>query len=255
MTPSRYPAELEPVEASLRDLQDEVRDYFEWGEIEDLESAEDLLKTVEQSSVRVWERNHRSASISNLYRRLVIGGPLVAILGAAIEPEELIDTLESTTLLVIADGAAGVISEIPNPLSEKAWSRVACMVSDADGGEGTYRAARRSIPMVLHAHGDNREDWLELIRESGGQSEPPELILTHQTSSIIPGMHNPGGFTDGDRAACFLASLGVRNHNIRLLGTNSDSVGRWSGETHEPTKLEKLKWMEKTLRILGLWTD
>ncbi|OUW22288.1 MAG: hypothetical protein CBD33_03395 [Euryarchaeota archaeon TMED173] len=255
MTPSRYPAELEPVEASLRDLQDEVRDYFEWGEIEDLESAEDLLKTVEQSSVRVWERNHRSASISNLYRRLVIGGPLVAILGAAIEPEELIDTLESTTLLVIADGAAGVISEIPNPLSEKAWSRVACMVSDADGGEGTYRAARRSIPMVLHAHGDNREDWLELIRESGGQSEPPELILTHQTSSIIPGMHNPGGFTDGDRAACFLASLGVRNHNIRLLGTNSDSVGRWSGETHEPTKLEKLKWMEKSLRILGLWTD
>lgn len=255
MTPSRYPAELEPVEASLRDLQDEVRDYFEWGEIEDLESAEDLLKTVEQSSVRVWERNHRSASISNLYRRLVIGGPLVAILGAAIEPEELIDTLESTTLLVIADGAAGVISEIPNPLSEKAWSRVACMVSDADGGEGTYRAARRSIPMVLHAHGDNREDWLELIRESGGQSEPPELILTHQTSSRIPGMHNPGGFTDGDRAACFLASLGVRNHNIRLLGTNSDSVGRWSGETHEPTKLEKLKWMEKSLRILGLWTD
>ncbi len=255
MTPSRYPAELEPVEASLRDLQDEVRDYFEWGEIEDLESAEDLLKTVEQSSVRVWERNHRSASISNLYRRLVIGGPLVAILGAAIEPEELIDTLESTTLLVIADGAAGVISEIPNPLSEKAWSRVACMVSDADGGEGTYRVARRSIPIVLHAHGDNREDWLELIRESGGQSEPPELILTHQTSSRIPGMHNPGGFTDGYRAACFLASLGVRNHNIRLLGTNSDSVGRWSGETHEPTKLEKLKWMEKSLRILGLWTD
>jgi len=190
-----------------------------------------------------------------LYRRLVIRGPSVAILGAAIEPEELIDTLESPTLLIIADGAAGVISEIPKSLSEKAWSRVACMVSDADGGEGTYKAARRSIPIVLHAHGDNRQDWLELIKESGSQNEPPELILTHQTSSRIPGMHNPGGFTDGDRAACFLASLGVKNHNIRLLGTNSHSVGRWSGETHEPTKLEKLKWMEQSLRILGLWTD
>ncbi len=255
MTSSGYSAELEPAEPYLLILQDEVRDYFGWGEIEDLESAEDMLKTVEQSSVRVWERHHRLASISNLYRRLVIRGPLVAILGAAIEPQELIDVLESPTLLVIADGAAGVISEIPNSLSDKAWSRVACMVSDADGGEGTYKAARRSIPIVLHAHGDNREDWLELIRESGSQSEPSELILTHQTNRRIPGMHNPGGFTDGDRAACFLASLGVRNHNIRLLGTNSDSVGRWSGETHEPTKLEKLKWMEQSLRTLGLWTD
>ena len=54
-------------------------------------------------------------------------------------------------------------------------------------------------------------------------------------------MYNPGGFTDGDRAACFLTALG-RKENVKLLGTRSDIVGRWSGDTEKSSKLQKLQW-------------
>ena len=62
-----------------------------------------------------------------------------------------------------ADGATGVLSLLPETTSERAWSRLAFLVSDADGGIGTVTAVKRRIPVFLHAHGDNSEDWRELL--------------------------------------------------------------------------------------------
>jgi uncharacterized Rossmann fold enzyme len=214
-----------------------------------------MILRVESSTVEKWSRHNRAVSLSRLFRRFVIRNSKIAILGAAIEPEELVEILSEPILIVAADGAAGVISEIPETLSEKAWSRVACLVSDADGGEGTFQAVRRGIPVILHAHGDNRLEWASLLELAENQVIPPELVLTHQITDQIPGMHNPGGFTDGDRAACFLTSLGVKNNRIILLGTRSDVIGRWSGNTQEKTKIEKLQWMRRVLSIQGLWED
>ena len=58
--------------------------------------------------------------------------------------------------------------------------------------------------------------------------------------------------TDGDRAACIVRSIGVPVESISMLGTRTDVVGRWSGITDESAKLEKLKWMSKVLKILGI---
>ena len=69
---------------------------------------------------------------------------------------------------------------------------------------------------------------------------------------MIPGMHNPGGFTDGDRAACVVRSMGVPKEAITMLGTRTDVVGRWSGVTDAETKMEKLQWMDKVLRTLEI---
>ena len=141
---------------------------------------------------------------------------------------------------------------MPASLSEKAWSRVVCMVSDADGGEGTYQAVRRSIPSY-YMPTETIEKTGTPSRIGPGTDKPPELVLTHQTQNPIGGMYNPGGFTDGDRAACFLTALGTRKENIKLLGTRSDIVGRWSGDTEESSKLQKLQWMKSILQIQGLW--
>ena len=65
-------------------------------------------------------------------------------------------------------------------------------------------------------------------------------------------MHNPGGFTDGDRAACIAISLGIQVERITMLGTNTKKVGRWSGTTEKEKKLVKLKWMETILQELGI---
>ena len=110
----------------------------------------------------------------------------------------------------------------------------------------------RSKLIFLHAHGDNRPDWASLLEHASQVATPSPLILTHQTESSIDGMSNPGGFTDGDRAACIVRSIGVPADSISMLGTRTDVVGRWSGVTEEETKLEKLKWMSEVLRILGI---
>ena len=255
MSYSQSPTVLEPYLHSLVGLQEDVRKHFGWDESDDLESARDMVHRVEDSLLEKWARHNRAGSLSRIYRRLVIRKANVAILGAAIEPDELVSILAEPTLIVAADGAAGVISEIPDSLSEKAWSRVAFIVSDADGGQGTTEAVRRSVPIFLHAHGDNRSDWASLLEFAEEQATPPDLILTHQTPGNIPGMHNPGGFTDGDRAACILTALGVSNNRIKMLGTRSDSVGRWSGSTQVELKMEKLQWMRRILTIQGLWVN
>ena len=122
------------------------------------------------------------------------------------------------------------------------------MVSDGDGGEAMLRASQLKIPFALHAHGDNQDEWRELLPIL--KQNCPTLILTHQCPQPIEGMNNPGGFTDGDRAVCIVAACGIPYSKIRLIGFRSDKVGRWTGITDPVRKLRKLKWMEAVLDIL-----
>ena len=252
MPTSEAPTDLSATDPILITMQDEVRDFFGWSLVDDVHSAQLLLSRVEDSDVESWARHNRLVAISRLYRRLVIRDSEVIVLGAAIEPEEVVIALERPALLVAADGSSGALSELPRSLSEKAWSRLACIVSDADGGDGTVQAVKRSVPIVLHAHGNNLEEWNRLLYLAETMPDPPNLVLTHQTPARIPGMHNPGGFTDGDRTVCFLTALGVHPERISLLGTRTDIIGRWSGVTQEDTKLQKLRWMKLFLTANGL---
>jgi len=249
---SRPPTDLIPYIKEVVTIQDEFRTHFEWGLNHDQLSAKELISFVEDSGIDLWSRPNRAATVANIQRRAVLREQNVAILGAAIDVKELIQILETPTLLIAADGAAGVFSLLPDTSAERAWSRLLFMVSDADGGDGTIQAARRGKTIFLHAHGDNREDLKKILHISMEGSSPPPLVLTHQTPEEIPGMHNPGGFTDGDRAACIALSLGIPIDRITLLGTNTEEVGRWSGTTVSSTKLEKLQWMGRILRLLKL---
>ena len=249
---SRPPTDLIPYIKEVVTIQDEFRTHFEWGLNHDQLSAKELISFVEDSGIDLWSRPNRAATVANIQRRAVLREQNVAILGAAIDVKELIQILETPTLLIAADGAAGVFSLLPDTSAERAWSRLLFMVSDADGGDGTIQAARRGKTIFLHAHGDNREDLKKILHISMEGSSPPPLVLTQQTPEEIPGMHNPGGFTDGDRAACIALSLGIPIERITLLGTNTEEVGRWSGTTVNSTKLEKLQWMGRILRLLKL---
>ena len=233
-------------------IQDEVRDFFGWDIESDTESAMQLLSAVELFSIDSWTRSQRLVTLANLRRRLVLRDTKIAVLGAAVEESEVRSLLETSTLIVAADGAVGVLSSLPESISERAWSRLVCIVSDADGGDGTNAAVERSIPVILHAHGDNFESWKNLLTLASNIITPPRLVLTHQTPDKIEGMHNPGGFTDGDRSICFLVALGVPISNISLLGTRTDIVGKWSGETNPVEKLVKIQWMAKILDIVGI---
>ena len=240
------------VDKKLIMIQDEVRKFFEWDMKSDLDSALEMLSFVEDYPIDIWKRPQRLVTLANLRRRLVLRDTRIAVLGAAVEESEVISILDSSTLLVAADGAVGVLSSLSESISERAWARLVCIVSDADGGEGTIEAVKRGIPVILHAHGDNFESWKTLLDTASRNSFPPRLVLTHQTPGEINGMYNPGGFTDGDRAICFLLALGVPIEKISLLGTRTDIVGKWSGVTKPAEKIIKLEWMAKVLDIIGI---
>ncbi len=246
------PTDLLPVVDELLAIQTEVREHFGWKLDLDSNSALSMLETVEASEINDWTRPRRAATVAGLIRRMVLRPTEVAVLGAAVEAEEVLRVLERPVLLVAADGSAGVLSTLPDSTAERAWSRLACVVSDGDGGQGIIEAVKRGIPVFLHAHGDNVAEWESLLEIAAGASTPSPLVLTHQTPASIPGMHNPGGFTDGDRAVCLVRSMGVPKEAITMLGTRTDVVGRWSGVTDAETKMEKLQWMDKVLRALEI---
>lgn len=245
------PTDLSAVDERVLEVQDAVRQHFEWDVEADVESARDLLAAVEASGVDEWARARRAQTVASLHRRLVLRESEVAILGAAITTEEVEETLAGNARMIAADGSCGVLDTLPDSMAERAWSRLVCVVSDADGGAGTVAAVKRGIPIILHAHGDNTESWGELLALASSRRTPPPLVLTHQTPAPIAGMHNPGGFTDGDRAVCFARALGVPRERIQLLGTRTDIVGDWSGATDPERKLVKLQWMAKVLQHLG----
>jgi uncharacterized Rossmann fold enzyme len=246
------PTDLLPVEDELRAIQTEVREHFGWELDADTSSARLMLEAVETSEIDDWTRPRRAATVAGLIRRTVLRPTEVAVLGAAVEADEVLRMLERPALLVAADGSAGVLSTLPDSTAERAWSRLACIVSDGDGGQGITEAVKRGIPVFLHAHGDNLAEWESLLEIAAEAPTPSPLVLTHQTPATIPGMHNPGGFTDGDRAACVIRSMGVPKESITMLGTRTDVVGRWSGVTDAETKIEKLQWMDRVLRILKI---
>ena len=246
------PTDLLPVDDELLSIQTEVREHFGWELDADSSSAQSMLEAVEASEINDWTRPRRAATVAGLIRRMVLRPTEVAVLGAAVEADEVLQVLERPALLVAADGSAGVLSTLPDSTAERAWSRLACIVSDGDGGRGTAEAVKRGIPVFLHAHGDNLAEWESLLEIAAEAPTPSPLVLTHQTPVSIPGMHNPGGFTDGDRAACVICSMGVPKEAITMLGTRIDVVGRWSGVTEAETKMEKLQWMDRVLRTLEI---
>ena len=246
------PTDLLPVDDELLSIQTEVREHFGWKLDADSSSAQFMLEAVEASEIDDWTRPRRAATVASLIRRMVLRPTEVAVLGAAVEADEVLQVLERPALLVAADGSTGVLSTLPDSTAERAWSRLACIVSDGDGGQGTTEAVKRGIPVFLHAHGDNLAEWKSLLEIAAEAPTPSPLVLTHQTLASIPGMHNPGGFTDGDRAACVIRSMGVPKEAITMLGTRIDVVGRWSGVTEAETKMEKLQWMDRVLRTLEI---
>lgn len=231
--------ELDAVNVALVSIQDEVRIDFGW----DLKYDQQSANSLQQSSLDIDAVKYATERLITILKK----AEEIVILGAAVEPEDLL-LLNENCQFVAADGSVGVFDELPSQIAQSAWSRLALVVSDGDGGDAMLRASQQNIPFALHAHGDNQDEWRKLLPIL--KQNCPTLILTHQCPQPIEGMHNPGGFTDGDRAACIVAACGIPANKVRLIGFRSDKIGRWTGITDPVRKLRKLKWMEAVLDIL-----
>jgi len=206
---------MRPANQALVLIQDEIRESFGWDLESDLQSAKSLVSqcTNPASTIRFKSK--------------------VTVVGAA-APAGYIPHCPT----IVADGAIGAIADL---------SKVELIVTDGDGMPHLENGLNKGIPICLHAHGDNREEWKHVLSLIDAQQQ---VILTHQTPGEIEGMHNPGGFTDGDRAVCIAFALGATE--VELVGFSLDDVGPWSGVTDKEQKLIKLNWMNKVLQILSL---
>ena len=235
--------------SDLIEIQDEIRDDFGWKLAADLDSAKNLRWVCNEKSwsLKAWTKQGRQMSLLNLQEQL-ISGP-ITILGAAAEVEDVREAILAGHRLIAADGSVGVLTEAEFP--EIAWNSLLCVVSDGDGDKAHLAmAAKRKIPFVIHAHGDNQNEWMELLDVLHLYNTP--IVLTHQTPSDLTGMINPGGFTDGDRAVCFALAMNASNNQLTLRGFRTDIIGRWTGATVPERKMRKLEWMKRIIDIAGV---
>ena len=232
-------------ESSLLQIQDEIRLAFGWSLEKDIEVAKWLIDEVMRQGYPNWSFHGFDSNWFDIESELLSRREGVCIVGAAVEKYEVEKAIEKDCSLIIADGSAGVFSELDDPI--EGWDRTIAIVTDGDGGRGLDEAIDRDVPLIIHAHGDNRRALESLI----SKLRDYPISLTHQTPKEILGMRNPGGFTDGDRAACIAISMGVELSRIDLLGTRSDMIGRYSGVTNPERKLKKLVWMKSILEKLG----
>ena len=233
-----------PVAEDVRSLQDEVRSAFGWSLEDDETSAREMAQhfsVPEPFGCSAWSTASRLSQLVRLQERMQSAKRLIVV-GAG--SESVIANEYPDTLFIAADGAVGAIDD---------RSRILCgVVSDGDGAEHLDSAAQSGVHIVLHAHGDNGDIWKELVATWSAFEQPPSLTLTHQSMTDYDGMFNPGGFTDGDRALCFIQMMGRSLDSVECIGFRTDSVGPWSGPTDPVRKLEKLAWMRESMHRLGV---
>lgn len=159
----------------------------------------------------------------------------VAVCGAAPTLAEELDIARGADRVVAASNAAEVCLD--------RGIEVDCMVTDLDKTPETARELTdRGVPVAVHAHGDN----IELLERYVPTFELDSVLPTTQAKPIHP-VVNPGGFTDGDRAA-FLADA---------CGADRLVFSGWTFDDPTVTaeKSKKLRWAERLLRWLELRRD
>ena len=161
---------------------------------------------------------------------LDFSGERVAIAGAAPSLVDETPRARGADAVVAASDAASVLRE--------GGVAVDCMVTDLDEPGDIARAlAREGTPVATHAHGDNEDALRERVPDLAVEA----VLPTTQAAPIGP-VSNPGGFTDGDRAAFLADERGAAE--LVFVGWDLDDpdVGA--------LKRRKLVWAERLLRWL-----
>ena len=152
---------------------------------------------------------------------------IVAVCGAGPSLAEELSVPRRADAVVAASTAVDVLQE--------AGVAVDCMVTDLDKNPDTTRElAADGTPVAVHGHGDN----VDAVRRVVTDLEPATVLPTTQTEPRPP-VVNPGGFTDGDRAAFLADACGADRLVLAGWDLDDPSVGA--------EKARKLRWAGRLL--------
>lgn len=201
--------------------------------------ARDFLSSILIEKSEKWSLEEILHSFKNLIQRK----KFIFIYGCGPSLEETVDYMIkiqgekkiTNAVNLVADGAARLLI--------KRRITIDGIFTDLDGI--TKENFDKAKYIIVHAHGDNKK---RLKYFENKILNFPNIIGTTQvepTDNII----NSGGFTDGDRILCFIASLLLPTHEIYLVGMDfSNIVGKYSkleiekNHMAEPIKLKKLEY-------------
>ena len=232
-------------------LQDEVRDDFGWDINEDWNVLNWLIEEVERRHLS-WSKESRKRVMRDLKSDILDAGDRgIAVIGAAAQICDVEDVLDKGFSLIFADGAFGLLQTLDEKRGVEGIEKTLCIVSDGDGVPHIYDSTIARHVIMLHAHGNARRQLNDALATWCAFDEPPRLVLSHQTPADISGAHNPGGFTDGDRALCLLNLLGIPPEDTKLVGFDHHNIGKWSGNYDSSLKRRKLRWMRRIVEVLG----
>jgi 2-amino-4-hydroxy-6-hydroxymethyldihydropteridine diphosphokinase len=160
--------------------------------------------------------------------KAIVAGQMVVVCGNAPNlDKELREMREKNAVFLAADGATVVLLEhniVPD-----------IVVTDLDGPfPAILKANGMGSIVVVHAHGDNLD---ALTRYAPSLQR---IIGTVQCRPP-PGLHNFGGFTDGDRCVFLAKELGAAS--IELVGFDFED------ESVTPRKKRKLEWAKKLIEL------
>lgn len=163
--------------------------------------------------------------------RLYVEGGTVAIAGAAPALRDELDRVRDADAVFAASNAADLLL--------RRGIDIDCMVTDLDKAPGTATdLTHAGTPVAVHAHGDN----IPMLETHVPTFEASALLPTTQAAPTA-GVFNPGGFTDGDRAAFLADHCGAAE--LTFLGWDFDDT------SVAPMKQRKLRWAERLL----LWLE
>jgi len=163
----------------------------------------------------------------DLGRLAHLAGATVAVAGAGPSLPAETDRTREADVVVAASAAADVLLD--------ADIGVDIMVTDLDKTpETARRLTERGVAVAVHAHGDN----VDAIERHVPTFDADHVLPTTQARPRGP-VENPGGFTDGDRAAFLADHLGAAD--LVFAGWDLDDPAV-SGE-----KRRKLAWAERLL--------
>ncbi len=157
-----------------------------------------------------------------------VRGRAVTVCGNAPSLDDELGSLkEKGNVFIAADGAAAVL------IGKKIVPDI--VVTDLDGPfEEILEANQQGAIVVVHAHGDNMDALRALV---------PMLKNVIGTAQCRPpeGIHNFGGFTDGDRSVFLARALGAAS--IEFAGFD------FYDPTVTPRKRKKLAWARRLIDL------
>ena len=204
----------------------EIRGMFGYKESDDIASAKKLNSIIK-----------KKFPSSNFKKKIF--GKTVFVIGAGPSLDNAITVMKKyeNVTKIVADGAVQALI--------KHKIRPDILVTDLDGDiKSIKKIARTNIPIIVHAHGDNKErlDIVKKFRNKTGTTQ----------SEKFGRLENYGGFTDGDR--CVFLAENFKAEKIILLGMDfGNTIGKYSKHVikDRSLKLKKLACGKKLLEWLA----